>query len=165
VVLIQRGEEQYFSNGCLDRKQEKEQIYRTSGTQRRSIANHSVLAAFLANRFGPDRFCNVVLERSSLYFQFKVFSQAKIVIAQHGAALSNIFFMRKHGGQAPHVIEVSPPWGRKFEHFKNLAQYVGVSHHSVLQESDHSEVSIQEISKIIDEKIFKSSDTTGTSFV
>jgi capsular polysaccharide biosynthesis protein len=83
-----------------------------------------------------------VLERSSIYYQYRVFRDAKVIIAQHGASLSNIFFMK---AKESHVIEFSPPWSREAEHFKNLAHYVGVGHHSISQEEDHSEISISAV--------------------
>jgi hypothetical protein len=90
VVLIERATDSYYGNGaCADRGA----IYQTSGSQRRSLTNHEVLREALASRFGRDKFKNIVLERSSIYFQYHVFRHARIVIAQHGAALSNLFFM------------------------------------------------------------------------
>ena len=46
----------------------------------------------------------------------------------------------------PHaIIEISPPWSRQFEHFKNLATYCEVDYSSVTQERDHSEVQVAEV--------------------
>ena len=144
IVLIQRAEEDFFKRGCLDRKA----IYRTSGSQRRSITNHEALSNILLLKYGADRFSNIVLERSSIYYQYQIFRNAKVVIAQHGAALSNIFFMKP---TESHVIEFSPPWSREAEHFKNLAHYVGVTHHSILQKEDHSEIPIGAVTALLDQ--------------
>ena len=38
---------------------------------------------------------NIVLEDTPLLHQSRIFQQAKIVIAQHGASLSNIIFISK----------------------------------------------------------------------
>ena len=144
IVLIQRAEESYFKRGCLNRKP----IYRTSGSQRRSITNHEFLSDTLLAKYGPNRFINIILERSSIYLQYKVFRDAKVVIAQHGAALSNIFFMRP---SVSHIIEFSPPWSREAEHFKNLSHFVGVRHHIINQENDHSEISVGDVTTLLDE--------------
>jgi hypothetical protein len=50
-----------------------------------------------------------------------------------------------------HVIEISPPWSREAEHFKNLAHYVGVGHHSISQEKDHSEIPICAVTALLDQ--------------
>ena len=144
IVLIQRAEENYFKQGCLYRKQ----IYCTSGIQRRSIRNHETLSDTLMEKYGPSRFNNIVLERSSIYYQYRVFRDAKVVIAQHGAALSNIFFMKPG---VSHVIEISPPWCRELSHFKNLAQFTGVSYYQIIQEHDHSDIPIDAVTAILNE--------------
>ena len=148
IVLIQRGEENYFNKGCLNRKP----IYRTSGSQRRSIKNHETLSDTLLSKFGPSRYSNIILERSSIYYQYQVFQNAKIIIAQHGAALSNIFFMKP---SISHIIEFSPPWSREAEHFKNLSHFVGVKYHSIEQESDHGDICIVDVTNLLD-KIYSS---------
>ena len=162
VILIERACDVYYQRGgCADR----DTIYQTSGSERRSITNHMDLVDSIqteCNRAGLT-FCNISLERTSVYYQYHMFSNAKIVIAQHGAALANVFFMAFGNGlkenededksckvdSSSHctraVIEISPPWSRQFEHFKNLSSYFEVSHFSVLQEQDHSAVNIPEV--------------------
>lgn len=160
VLLIQRAQDNYYDSGCRDRTA----VYQTSGSQRRSITNHQELADALYSKFGGS-FSNIVLERSSIYYQYYMFSRAKIVIAQHGASLANIFFMTKPDAASDssgiqgansvdcnamerskpwgaHVIEISPPWSREFSHFRNLADYCRVSHESIEQVEDHSAVDI-----------------------
>jgi hypothetical protein len=66
VLLIQRGSESYYKTGCRDR----EEIYQTSGATRRSISNHLELVETLSNKYG-SRFCNVTLERASIYYQYR----------------------------------------------------------------------------------------------
>ena len=144
IVLIQRIQENYSRKGCFNGKS----VYRPSGSQRRSIRNHEALTDTLLAKYGPGRFSNVVLERSSIYYQYKLFRDAKVIIAQHGAALSNIFFMKP---SVSHIIEFSPPWSREAEHFKNLSHFMGVTHHSIKQENDHSDVSINDVTTLLDE--------------
>jgi hypothetical protein len=170
VILIQRAQDVYYqTGGCADR----DKIYQTSGSERRSITNHVDLVNALraqCNEMGKT-FCNISLERTSVYYQYHMFSKAKVVIAQHGAALANIFFMaynrssvkssnEKLDGEIsskvtritssqPAVIEISPPWSREFDHFKNLAAHCEVAHSALPQEEDHSEVDIPAVVTLV----------------
>ena len=166
VLLIQRAKDVYYkSGGCADRGH----IFQTSGSERRSITNHEDLIAAIRAECSEagQTFCNISLESTSIYYQYHMFSNANVVIAQHGAALSNIFFMARNGSsgvamstassrtdnqspvQAPTVIEISPPWSRQFEHFKNLATYCEVNYSSVTQQQDHSEVNVSDVVELV----------------
>lgn len=135
IILIERTTDSYFKAANATREPE----FWTSGQQRRSISNHTELATRLAECF-PDLFQNVSLERTSIYYQYKLFKSADILIAQHGGALSNVVFMRDDA----HVIEFSPPWGRESNHFLNLAAFKGVGYTRILQTSNHGPVNIEE---------------------
>mmetsp|Transcript_19430 Transcript_19430/g.26706 ORF Transcript_19430/g.26706 Transcript_19430/m.26706 type:complete len:126 (-) Transcript_19430:170-547(-) len=53
---------------------------------------------------------NESLERTSIYYQYHIFHAAKVVIAQHGGALCNTFFMQsssKESLQVPNNITTS----------------------------------------------------------
>lgn len=153
IILIERATDSYYSTACKDRTE----IYKSSGSERRSLSNHQQLVATLCERYG-SRFCNIVLERSSIYYQYMMFCNAKVVIAQHGAALSNIIFMMPTGGVKDTkvrgtVVEINPPWSRQAEHFKNLAHSCGVPHASVLQTADHSDVDITQVVELTDKML------------
>jgi hypothetical protein len=181
VLLIQRSQDKYYDKGCRDRAT----VYQTSGSQRRSITNHDELVDALSMKFGTS-FSNIVLEQSSVYYQYYMFSRAKIVIAQHGASLANIFFMTKSdetqciacdgnrlqvavgeedattGACGPHVIEISPPWSREFAHFRNLANYCRVSHESIEQVEDHSEVDVGLVMRAVEKSAQKQGISLAT---
>jgi hypothetical protein len=161
IILIQRSVDSYYKSGCQDRAV----IYQTSGTDRRSIENHHELEHALQSKYG-NSFCNIILERSSIYYQYHMFRNAKVVIAQHGAALANIFFMRngeggvalpnsecKSNASVSTVIEITPPWSREFEHFKNLADYCRINHIAINQDTDHGAVDISAIVNAVDSSI------------
>ena len=158
VILIERATDSYYRAGCPDRTQ----IYKSSGAERRSLSNHVELVATLSAKYG-SKFCNIVLERSSIYYQYHMFRNAKVVIAQHGAALANIIFMSNPSGSPSKtdadrpsgtVVEISPPWSRQSEHFRNLAEGCGVAHSSILQTADHSDVDINGVMRCV-EGVFK----------
>ena len=145
IVLIERtNNESYY------RSLETEKRHIQSGSMLRSIGNHVMLSRALESEFGCQ-FCNLSLERSSIYYQYHIFSRAKILIAQHGAALSNIVFMKP----GPHtaVVEIRPPTpniplqfqGASRTHFINLAKHIGLRHIEIRQEHDHADVDIVEV--------------------
>ena len=145
ILLVQRGQDKYYENGCRDRTS----VYQTAGSDRRSIANHGALAAALVDKYGPACVSNIILEQSSIYYQYHMFFNAQVVIAQHGASLANIFFMSHTNGTPAlpqkHIIEISPPWSRQYAHFRNLADFSRVAHVSIEQEQDHSAVDIDRV--------------------
>ncbi|MGI9514998.1 MAG: glycosyltransferase family 61 protein, partial [Anderseniella sp.] len=81
VVVIERGEpgEQFVAIG------------QTAGKQRRSIPNINSLCQRLSKTCSVGKHC---LEDMEFAAQITLFSGAKVVVAQHGAALSNIVWMR-----------------------------------------------------------------------
>lgn len=131
IILIERATESYYS----DVSSNLTAVFQTSGSQRRYISNHSSISSSLKKIYG-DKFINLTLERSSLFYQYHMFSNAKIIIAQHGASLSNVFFMSKGSS----VIEICPPWSRNLYHFKNLSSFCGLKYTSIHQDDDHSDI-------------------------
>jgi hypothetical protein len=63
-----------------------------------------------------------------------------------GGALSNVVFMNAEKG---HVVEISPPWGRDDNHFRNLSEFKGVGYERVLQPGDHSNVDVSEVGRVV----------------
>lgn len=150
IILIERtAKEKYYTEIEIEKK------HKTSGAQHRVIRNHSALASALATKYG-SKFSCLELERTSIYFQYHMFANAKIVIAQHGAALSNIVFMGEDGA----VVEIKPPASHiRREHFQvearthfiNLAHFMGLKHTEVHQSSDCGDVSVEVIVSAVDE--------------
>jgi hypothetical protein len=88
---------------------------KSSGSARRAIRNHAEVAAALASAY-PDA-QSVRLAGLSLTEQFALFDSAELVVAQHGAALGNLIFMR----EGSKVIEIgNRRWPRS--PFKKLAK-------------------------------------------
>jgi hypothetical protein len=95
VLMIERGEPDPFYQSCLAE-------VKSSANQRRSIGNHGELAASMAADYPGFR--SIRLETASLAEQVAWFGLTDILVAQHGAALSNIIWMRP----GAHVIEIDP---------------------------------------------------------
>ncbi len=91
IILIERG----FQNLIYSKHD--------SGKARRYIKNHNDLKKFLADKYKDD-FINLVLEHVDIIDQIKYFYNAKVVIGQHGAGLSNVIWMQP----GTHIIEIAP---------------------------------------------------------
>ena len=106
-----------------------------SGTTRRTIANMAELIAALNARFKQTKV--VSLEHSRLAEQISLFQTADVVVAQHGAALANVVWMRP----GTNVFEfVSDP--AKQHHFCNLSSIFGIGHHVLIQKDSRGPVDV-----------------------
>jgi hypothetical protein len=93
-----------------------------SGRNRRYIKNHVELKKFLENKYGSN-FKNLMLENVDIVDQIRYFYNAQIVIAQHGAALSNVIWMKP----GTHVVEIAPILVKIFMY---ITVCKGVKYHS-----------------------------------
>jgi hypothetical protein len=116
VLMIERGEADLFYESSLVE-------VKGSANQRRSIGNHAELAARMAADYPGFR--SVQLETTSLAEQVAWFGLTDIVVAQHGAALSNIIWMRR----GTHVVEIDPDTTSCVRNlFRRLAEVCEVSY-------------------------------------
>lgn len=152
IVIIQRGSDNYYEQGCSNRQE----LFRTSGETRRSITNHHEMVERLKELY-PNKVLNIVLERSSIYFQYHLFNSAKVIIAQHGASLANIFFMQNNPNGS--IIEIITPWGKLGNHFKNLAEFFSINYYCVEQQNEHDDVNFHNICEIVN-RIFPHENVT-----
>jgi hypothetical protein len=112
-----------------------------SGTNRRSIPNIEDIKNLLYRKNIPFHFCHT--ENMSLRQQIELFACHKTIIAQHGAALSNMIFCDKDS----HVIEIRPlekndePW------YENLSKIIGNRFTTIAQDHSHSPVNIELLEK------------------
>lgn len=135
VVLIERGEpgEQYLALG------------QTAGKQRRSIPNIKCLCNQLS------KCCNVgkyKLEEMTFPAQVALFSEADVIVAQHGAALSNIVWMRPDS-LVLEVIPAQQAQGKsQSEFFSSLAAAMGVQHRYIFQHDNHASLTKDQMAEI-----------------
>jgi hypothetical protein len=115
VILIERLPPQEFFTTAARSK--------GGGTRRRNIPNHAELAEALQSQVRPPfEFQNVQLEQLSFAEQVRVFSEAALVVAQHGAGLANCMWM--HPGS--NVVELTNNPG--LSHFQRISQAMGLHH-------------------------------------
>lgn len=94
IVIIERKQDKKFKSVVHADNQYKE-IFKKSGSERRNISNHDELVTMIKNKFPTCSVLSISLENLGLFDQFHLFRTSKIIIAQHGAALANICFMKK----------------------------------------------------------------------
>jgi len=135
IVLIQRDHDAFFQTDKAEVK--------SSGAERRSIANQRQVQLSLEKEFG-DRFQNIILENREIFSQYQLFRRADLVIGQHGAALANIFFM----SPGSRIVEICPPLARKMNMFANLAKQCGIRYQSLEQETNHAPVAADRLLSI-----------------
>ena len=116
---------------------------KTSGTERRSIANMAELCAAVRRDFG--NVLATTLEGRSLVYQMALFTMADIVVAQHGAALANLIWAR----QGTQVLEIIPKdisnCIEQSDFFGELSGCLGLKHTRLWQDSLHSAISAAEL--------------------
>jgi hypothetical protein len=97
-----------------------------SGSSRRYIKNHDKIAKWLRITHPDSQ--NISLENTSIYQQFLLFNAADLVIAQHGAALGNLIFMK----EGSRVIEIDRHRPRSAPSiFKHLSNVMKLHHRSI----------------------------------
>lgn len=144
IILIQRATEQYYIDKSMTNPDESRSIFYTSGKQRRDITNHAELLEGMKRTF-PGKVGNIILEGKSIFYQFELFKRARIVIGQHGAGLANIFFMTP----GTHMIEIMSPWGRRGDHFRNLANSLQINYNKFDLDKDIGPVDVNQIIRMV----------------
>ncbi len=115
-----------------------------NGTSRRSIPNLPVLYSRLSPIIDVKL---VVLEDMSLKNQIELFSAVDIVVAQHGASLSNLVWCK----QSALVMEVIDPQMRP-PYFEALARRLSLNYIAIPQANNHAEIDIDSVASIILQK-------------
>jgi hypothetical protein len=108
-----------------------------SGTARRSVPNMAELTGAVGARYPVVL---VRLEELDLFQQIHLFARAWRVVAQHGAGLANLIWMRKGAT----VVEIVPstPESKVRDYFGPLAKMLGLSRVVVPQDDLHAAVPV-----------------------
>jgi hypothetical protein len=134
VLFIARGESPAFY-------QSEESDVKTSANLRRTVPNLPDIVCGLGARGVVSKIAE--LETMPLREQVALFASARILVAQHGAALANMLWMPP--GCA--IIEINPiPAGARFrDYFRDLATACGHRYAVIEQVSPHAPVEAAEI--------------------
>ena len=146
IVIIERKTSVGFSTTEFV-KNKYTQIMKTSGSERRSIINHSEFVNCVKKIFVDSNILNVSLEYLPLFDQYNIFNNAKIIIAQHGAALGNIIFMKQNSI----VIEIISKVKIEDEEnwFEPISKECGIKHYQFVAEKEHAKININKFKNFI----------------
>jgi hypothetical protein len=153
IVLIERGSDPKYK--LLNYSKDHpllQKLGTKSGSERRAIRNHREICLELEKDYG-DKFKNIVLENTSIYYQYHIFSNAKLIIAQHGAALANVIFMKDFNN----VLEIIPKEKLDLEgedSFKNLSIMAKLNYYSIETKENNPIINIKTLKIIIDKLLY-----------
>ena len=131
IILVQRVPPHsfYLSEEC-------DQRFKGGGSERRSIPNHEELKTKLTEKFG-NRFKNVILDNMLFENQVKLFYSAEMVIAQHGASLTNVLWMVPNSK----VIEIKP-LSYQEQCFTFICEFANHQHIIFPQDYNHAPINV-----------------------
>ena len=115
IVLVQRGENRELVSHP-DLKTDKK-----TGAEVREITEIEVLKSHLEENYSSYH-KTVILEDLPLKDQMECFANAKIIIAAHGSALSNMLFCQ------PNTIVIEVDCGPKWEFFNTISSSLKIKH-------------------------------------
>ena len=149
IVLIERNVDPSYK--YIDYSKQHIQLQKLgqlSGKERRYITNHQEIVEYLKSNFN-DNFVNVSLERTSIYYQYLLFKNAKIIIANHGAALSNVIFMKEYSGSVIEIISKDKLNKENEDTFKNLSLFCKLEHKFIITDNEIDNIDIKKLINII----------------
>jgi hypothetical protein len=149
IVLIERNIDPSYKHIDYSKQHfELQKMGKLSGKDRRYIINHEEIVDYLKSNFS-DNFINVSLERTSIYYQYLLFKNAKIIIASHGAGLSNVIFM-KENTCVIEIISKEKLNKEKEDTFKNLSLFCKLKHKFIITEKEIDIIDILKLKKTIE---------------
>lgn len=141
-------------------------LFNSDGTPKRNRKGSSIERRSTPNLINIknllENYKFIELETESLENQIKLFGEHDIIIAQHGAALTNIIFCKKNSI----IIEIRPRRDKKdsvsdssrYEKqnaFEILSQSLGHKYFEVFQEHNHSEINLKDIVDLVKKNMGK----------
>ncbi len=141
ILLVERGASLAFYNS------EQSEI-KGSGRDRRSIANQCEVYKMLRQAFPGCG--SIIAEDEGFARQVALFSLADCIIAQHGAALTNMIWARP----GANIVEIYPVHqGLKHDFFFYLARCMGLRYRRVWQAQMHGVVDIYKVCRLVSKAI------------
>jgi hypothetical protein len=125
------------------------ELFKHSGKELRSIINHKEFVKFIKNLFPKKKVLNISLEYTSIFDQYKLFNNAKLIFCQHGASLSNIIFMKKDT-QLVEIINKS-----KYESdnwFLPLSNVCKIKHHQYVTDEAHVNIDLDDFKMYLEKE-------------
>jgi hypothetical protein len=132
VIIIQRKKDVSYQSAVFEIRDNKKNeldkidgLIKIHGSDRRDIVNFSEFSSFLIKYFKNYNCLVASFEYKNFFMKYSLLNNAKILIAQHGAVLGNIPFMKPESL----VIEIMPQEkiDEKEDWFKPLANTCNVN--------------------------------------
>jgi hypothetical protein len=150
VILIERNYEDTYS--CQIENKIKINKFTSkklvSGKKRRYIENHSDIEKFLKKKYS-DKFKNFILERVNIYYQYLLFSKAKIIIAQHGAVLANILFMKPKKSTVIEIQDLNYLEKEGEDTFQNICKVFNINYKVYMTETQSPTLSLTKLNELL----------------
>ena len=147
IVIIERKTNICYKS-LYSKKNKVNNIFKTSGSERRTIINHNEFVKNIKKYYPNNSVLNKPLECLSIYEQYYLFNNAKLIIAQHGASLANIIFINNIIGN---VIEiVFKDRLKKDNWFESLAKSCNVRHFQYLTDAENVIIDISKFNIFLD---------------
>jgi Glycosyltransferase 61 len=149
IVIIERKMDKSFKSTYFKEDGKKyDYLITTSGSERRNIINHDEIVESVKNKFKDKTVINISLEYLPFFEQYQLFSNAKIIIAQHGASLSNIIFMNEKSI----IVEIISEYKLNEDWFGELSKICKIQkHYQLITKDEHALIDIKKFDEILDE--------------
>jgi hypothetical protein len=144
VVLIERKTNKAIKTELFGNNKYTD-IMKTSGKERRSIINHDELYNHIKKMYPRKKVANVSLEFMSIFEQYHLFNNTTLLIAQHGASLANIFFMKEKS----YVIEIVSKIKHQESWFVPISKICNINHYEYITEQDHVTIDLDDFEKFV----------------
>lgn len=153
IVMVERKVHIGYSKLLV--KHSHGELFNTNGSQRRSIPNHKELVETVKNIYPDKSLINISTEYLSVFYQYHLFNTCDILIAQHGAALAQISYM-KPGSIVIEIvhkelIDTGENW------FMPLAKACRIKHYQYITNDAHEVIDLKRFETFIKDKLSISS--------
>jgi hypothetical protein len=144
VVIIERRINKAISTTEFGQNKYTE-IMKTSGAERRSIINHDEFVEKIKSMYPNKKVINVSLEFMPIFEQYHLFHNTTMLIAQHGASLGQIIFMRPN----TYVIEIVSKLKQKENWFMPISNVCGINHYQYITDEEHTIIDVDDFKNFV----------------
>ena len=148
VIVIQRKLNLSYKTTEYKKNDKYYDAFITSGSERRSICNFDKFYKFIKSYYKKLSVLQISLEYLPLFEQYYLFNNAKIVIAQHGASLSNVVFM-KPKTTIIEIIPMSSYINSNANVFPPLSKTCKVNHYQYKTNSTHTTIDLEDFKNFL----------------
>jgi len=149
IVIIERKINKSFLS-VYYKKNYKPQfgnLINTSGAERRHIINHDEFVKTVKKIYPDKKIINVSFEFLPIFTQYYLLHNAKIVIAQHGASLGEIVFMKPNTNVIEIISKSKLESGEDW--FPPISKTCGINHYQYITDEEHTKIDVNDFKKFI----------------